>query len=117
MKLSSISDIDAFLVSVDKKKCPWCDGNNWAIRITPETDLQSTDSIKGIRGLPELKMFTEDDKLKGELSLGVANILPLIIVRCNTCGHIYLFDYFKINEILHEKKQLDSAQVDEVAHE
>jgi hypothetical protein len=32
-ELLTIKEFEDFLVSMDKKKCPWCDGNHWGAHV------------------------------------------------------------------------------------
>lgn len=102
--LVSLANLDGFLVELDKKKCPWCDGENWAMRITTETDVTSNTSIKGLRALPLFDMHIEGEQLKGSMHVGTENALPLVVVRCDNCGFLYNFDYFLLAALYNNKK-------------
>ncbi|MBK5075202.1 hypothetical protein I2492_19555 [Budviciaceae bacterium CWB-B4] len=103
--LISLTEADELLVSLDKKKCPWCDGNSWVMRGIPESDADSKDSIFGLRNIPTIKVYKDDNNLKATMNVGVENAMPMIVVRCNDCGFIYLFDYFKLIELSKEKNK------------
>lgn len=103
MELIALDKIDELLLRLDTKRCPWCDGEHWAMRVIPETDIHSTDDIKGIRALPNFRIYKEDDRLKGTMVVGAENALPLVVVRCDDCGFVYLFDYFRLIELYKEK--------------
>lgn len=103
MELVSLKHIDTLLVKLDKKKCPWCDGANWSMRVVPETKIDSTEDISGLRALPHFRMFKEDDSLRGTMTTGTQNAFPVVVVRCDDCGYIYLFDYFRLIELHKEK--------------
>lgn len=105
MDLVSFSKIDDLLVGLDKKKCPWCDGNSWALRGIPETDTSSTENLMGLRGLPHFRLYKEQSRLKGTMTVGTENALPLVVARCNECGFVYLFDYFHLVDLYHRKQE------------
>ncbi|ECE1725252.1 hypothetical protein C2J41_17820 [Salmonella enterica] len=113
MELVSLEHIDALLEKLDKKKCPWCDGEHWSIRVIPEAKIDSTEDISGLRALPHFRMFKEDGSLRGTMTTGVQNAFPVVVVRCDDCGYIYLFDYFRLIELYKEKYNNDLEADDE----
>lgn len=113
MDLISLKAIDDFLLMLDKKKCPWCDGNQWAMRVVPEAKIDSTEDIYGLRSLPHFRLYKENDILRGSMSVGTENALPVVVVRCDECGYIYLFDYFRIVELSKARNNPESGEDDE----
>lgn len=115
MNLISFDKIDQLLVQLDKKRCPWCNGNSWSVRAIPETDASSTEDILGLRALPTFRIYKEKGSLKGSMSVGTENALPLVVVRCYDCGFVYLFDYFRLLEIYEQKANTSVENDDDKA--
>ncbi len=100
-KLVSLEAADDWLVRLDKKRCPWCDGHNWVLRGTLKSEPTSTQAVAGLRSLPETRLYLLEDAVKAEITYGASGALPVITARCEDCGFLYLFDYFKVAELCH----------------
>lgn len=100
-QLVSLEAADDWLARLDNKHCPWCDGSHWALRGTLRTDMRSTDDVAGLRSLPETRLSVLDDAVKADITYGAGGALPVITARCEDCGFLYLFDYFKVAELCH----------------
>lgn len=105
INLISLKEADELLLSLNKNKCPWCDGSSWVIRGVPESDPDSKEHVSGLRNIPPFKVYKEDDELKGDMKLSLHNAMPMIVARCDSCGFIYFFDYFKLTELFEAKIQ------------
>ncbi len=96
----TIKEVDDFLAGLDKKRCPWCDGNQWGVHI------DKTNDSPNLRGLPQMQISLGDDGLlKAQLHVG-ANALPIIVAQCNDCGYMYTFNYLSI---MAKIRRLESA--------
>lgn len=92
----TLQEIDDFLVGLDKRRCPWCDGHHWGLHIDAAADAP-TPPQPGLRSLPRIRLAHSDSgTLSGSIAMGTEGSLMVIVVECQACGYIYLFNYFAI---------------------
>lgn len=95
----TMNELTGFLEKLDKKKCPWCDGNHWGLHIGANQEPP----VPGLRSLPHALIYAGDDgSLKGTINVGTETALIVAAVECGDCGYLYLFNYFTIMKKVRE---------------
>lgn len=92
-------EIDDFLVQMDKRQCPWCNGQHWGLHIDSTLMKENGNKvIPGLRSLSRIRIEPGErgNDLKASISAGTESALVAIVAECTECGHLYFFNYFTV---------------------